>query len=60
MSKLQNTSNLRSFDYKSFETCESYLLEKIIKKIPFTRKGTRDEVFETHIYRCMWSNDYTS
>ena len=31
---------LNSFDYESFETCESCLLEKMTK-IPFTRQSNR-------------------
>lgn len=37
ISKLHNHGDLGSFNYKSFETCESYLLSKITK-MPFSGK----------------------
>ena len=38
--KLHQHGLLNSFDYESFETCESYLLEKMTKT-PFTRQSER-------------------
>ena len=40
MSKLHKQDSLGSFDYESYETCESCLLDKMTKS-PFTGKGER-------------------
>ena len=40
MTKLHNEGCLGSFDYESYDTCESCLLGKMMK-LPFTSKGER-------------------
>ena len=40
MSKLHKSGSLGSFDYESFDTCESCLLGKMTK-LPFKGKGER-------------------
>ena len=40
MTKLHKSLSLGSFDYESFDTCESYLLGKITK-LPFKEKGVQ-------------------
>ena len=40
MTKLHKSGNLRSFDYESFDTCESCLLGKMTK-LRFKGKGER-------------------
>ena len=40
MTKLHKSSSLGSFDYESYDTCESCLLDKMMK-LPFEGKGER-------------------
>ena len=40
MTKLHKSKNLGSFDYESYDTCESCLLGKMTK-LPFKGKGER-------------------
>ena len=56
MTKLHKSRNLGSFDYESFDTCESCLLVKMIK-LPFKEKGERScgplDLIHTDVYGPM-------
>ena len=51
MTELHKYGSLGSFDYESFDICESCLLGKMTK-LPFKGKGERANGLS---YRCMWS-----
>ena len=55
MSKLHKDGSLGSFDYESYDTCESCLLGKMTK-LPFKGKGERASKPLDKIHTCMWSN----
>ena len=56
MTKLHKCGSLRSFDYESFDTCESCLLGKMTK-LPFKGKGKRAnkllDLIHTDVYGPM-------
>ena len=56
MKKLHTDGLLESLDYESFDTCELYLMGKMIKT-PFSRTMERANDLGNNTYRCMRSDE---